>query len=341
MIGAQGTGTATSSPTDLTVKGNGFFVVKDASGRSALTRAGNFVVDGPTGDLVNAAGMRLQGYSLAAGEPSVSLNSLDGMVNVNVAKLAMKTSPSTAGAIEGNLYSDTPNVTTPPGYSVKSSITTYDNLGHAVKVDLYFSKTANNTWQASAYDSSVPGNYPGTPLAGPTPLTFDTFGQIVGAPTLNFTIPNGQPFSLDLSPISQVADVAKVTDLKARSVNGNAPSAVEGAEVGTDGTVYAIYKDGSRRAAYRIPVASVASPDNLTPRSGNVFDVSATSGTAQVGFANVGGRGYIQSNMLENSNVDLGTELATMIESQTSYGANSKVFQTGAEMLELLVNLKR
>ncbi len=30
-----------------------------------------------------------------------------------------------------------------------------------------------------------------------------------------------------------------------------------------------------------------------------------------------------------------------MIQSQTSYGANSKVFQTGAEMLELLVNLKR
>jgi flagellar hook protein FlgE len=163
----------------------------------------------------------------------------------------------------------------------------------------------------------------------------------VGAPKLNFTVPNGQPFTLDLSPLSQVADVAKVSDIKARSVNGNAASAVEGADIDTDGTVYAIYRDGSRRAAFRIPVASVGSPDNLTPRAGNVFDPNPESGPAQIGFANVGGRGYIQSKMLENSTVDLGNELATMIEAQTTYGANSKVFQTGSEMLELLVNLKR
>ncbi|MGN8092333.1 flagellar hook protein FlgE [Methylobacterium sp. 22177] len=340
-ISEEGTGTATNSPTDLTIKGNGFFVVKDGSGRSYLTRAGNFVVDGQTGDLVNAAGMRLQGYSLANGEPSVSLNSFDGMMNVNVAKLAMKTSPSTAGTLEGNLFSDTPIATNPPGYSLKSSITTYDNLGHPFKADLYFAKTANNTWQVTAYDASLPGNYPGTPLGGPTTLTFNAFGQIAGAPKLNFTVPNGQPFTLDLSPLSQVADVAQVSDIKARSVNGNAASAVEGADIDTDGTVYAIYRDGSRRAAFRIPVASVGSPDNLTPRAGNVFDVNPESGPAQIGFANVGGRGHIQSKMLENSTVDLGTELATMIEAQTTYGANSKVFQTGSEMLELLVNLKR
>ncbi len=51
--------------------------------------------------------------------------------------------------------------------------------------------------------------------------------------------------------------------------------------------------------------------------------------------------GGIVSGALENSNVDVATELTTMIESQRSYTANSKVFQTGSELMDVLVNLKR
>lgn len=116
---------------------------------------------------------------------------------------------------------------------------------------------------------------------------------------------------------------------------------VVGTDIDRDGTVYAVYQDGKKAAAFKVPLATVESPDNLSPQAGNVFDTTPSSGTPQIGFATVGGRGQILKGTLEESNVDLGTELATMIQSQTSYGANSKVFQTGAEMLELLVNLKR
>ena len=44
---------------------------------------------------------------------------------------------------------------------------------------------------------------------------------------------------------------------------------------------------------------------------------------------------------LENSNVDIAEELTNMIESQRTYTANSKVFQTGADLMDILVNLKR
>jgi flagellar hook protein FlgE len=44
---------------------------------------------------------------------------------------------------------------------------------------------------------------------------------------------------------------------------------------------------------------------------------------------------------LEQSTVDLATELTTMIAAQRSYTANSKVFQTGAELIDVLVNLRR
>src|SRR4029078_7966914 len=45
----------TTSTTDLSVHGNGFFVVSDTSGNNFLTRAGAFVPDS-NGNLVNAAG---------------------------------------------------------------------------------------------------------------------------------------------------------------------------------------------------------------------------------------------------------------------------------------------
>ncbi len=58
---------------------------------------------------------------------------------------------------------------------------------------------------------------------------------------------------------------------------------------------------------------------------------------------NVGqsGLGNIVHGALEESTVDLASELTSMIESQRSYTANSKVFQTGSEILDVLVNLKR
>ena len=45
--------------------------------------------------------------------------------------------------------------------------------------------------------------------------------------------------------------------------------------------------------------------------------------------------------MLEESNADIGDELTDMIEAQRNYTANSKVFQTGSEVMDVIVNLKR
>ena len=94
-------------------------------------------------------------------------------------------------------------------------------------------------------------------------------------------------------------------------------------------------------ATYKIPLADVPSPDNLTVAAGNVYVPSTESGAVQVGFSTSGGLGTIVSGALESSTVDLASELTAMIESQRSYTANSKVFQTGSELLDVLVNLKR
>ena len=47
-----------------------------------------------------------------------------------------------------------------------------------------------------------------------------------------------------------------------------------------------------------------------------------------------------QSSSLESSTVDLATELTNMIQAQSAYEANSKVFQTGANIFDVLNGLK-
>ncbi len=117
---------------------------------------------------------------------------------------------------------------------------------------------------------------------------------------------------------------------------------IEKIEIGTDGTMYAQYENGSFRALYRIPLANVESPDRLTALARQRLSRRARdSGDLQIGFAGKGGLGAIISGALENSNVDIAEELTNMIESQRSYTANSKVFQTGADLMDILVNLKR
>mgnify|MGYP001092771939 FL=1 len=66
-----------------------------------------------------------------------------------------------------------------------------------------------------------------------------------------------------------------------------------------------------------------------------------TSGNAQAGNAGTGGLGTVQSGALEDSNVDLADELTDMISAQRGFTANSKSFQTGADLLDVVVNLKR
>jgi len=85
----------------------------------------------------------------------------------------------------------------------------------------------------------------------------------------------------------------------------------------------------------------VASPDLLTPLNGNVYSANGESGVTVTGFPQTNGFGIINDGSLEGSNVDLAEELTTMVEAQRSYTANSKVFQTGSDILDVLVNLKR
>ncbi|WFU02452.1 flagellar hook protein FlgE [Rhizobium sp. CB3171] len=359
-ISQQGTISYTTSSTDLAIQGNGFFVVQSSSGQTFLSRSGDFSADS-SGNLVNSAGFTLMGYPAdSSGTASVVVNGFSGLEPVNISQNGVTAVATTTGEMSGNLNSNATIATSSStGYlpsenlapvtddTNKVSVTGYDSQGNATTFDVYYTKTADNTWDVTVYNQAdlVSDPTSGTALyssdpVGSTELDFDDTGALTSGGTFDLSFTSGsttQTISMDMTGFTQVATSFNAVG----SMNGQAPNPVTSVTIGKDGTVNAVYKDSSTKALYVIPLATVASPDNLTLESGNVYSANGDSGVTVTGFPQTGSFGYLQSGALEESNVDLATELTTMIEAQKSYTANSKVFQAGSDLLDVLVNLQR
>ncbi len=323
----------TTSGTDIAIQGRGYFLVQDSNGGIFLTRAGSFVPDAD-GNLVNAAGFTLMGYSRTAGASGFT-GSLAGLVPVNINGTALVATPSTQGTFTANVNSNAAVVTGAPSatnYTSKSSIVAYDNLGNAVTLDIFLSKTGANTWQIDVYDHA---NLT-TPLTTQT-LNFDPANGTLTSPTsLSIAVPGGNTVTLDIADMTQLASPFAVT---AATMDGNAPSQVQNVSIGADGTLSFVYANGKTVPAFEIPLGNVPSPDNMFNLSGDVFQVSSYSGDLVIGRTGTGGLGALQSFALETSTVDLATQLTEMIVAQRGYESNSKVFQTGSEMLSTLISM--
>lgn len=350
-VAQQGTLTSTTSPTDLAISGNGFFVVSNAAGQDFLTRAGSFVPD-KNGNLVNAAGYYLMGYSLANGAPTMASNSLSGMQVVNVNSSTLSASPTTTGTLSANLpvtdsiiaAANLPSANSAAStYDEKTSMIMYDNLGAPHTIDLYVAQTSSGTWEVSAFDhgaASASGGFPYS--SGPLSTTTLNFSPSNGylastsANSLSIPAPGGATMKLNLSGMTQLAGSFAVSTSQ---VDGNAAASVSSVTIATDGTLSYSLTNGSSVSAYKIPLASVPSPDNLEAQSGNVYSPNILSGQASVGTAGTGQLGAIQSSELEESTVDIATELTNMIVAQRDYQANSQMFKAGADIMSTLVNL--
>ncbi len=359
-ISQQGTLQYTSSDTDLAINGNGFFVVQDKGGVPYLTRAGSFIPNA-TGELVNASGFKLLGYPFTDTAPVPVVNGFDGLVPVTVGNGALTAKMSTQGTFVANLDAGaaiqtgtTPGTLAavgdiPDGYTHKSSLKAYNSLGGEVLMDFYYTKTADDEFEVTVYNAAdaTNGGFPYTsgPLdldgASSQTLTFDPLTGFVTNADAKFAI-TGMPgvTSLDLD-FGGMTQFDYEFTVQSASVNGNSPSQIERIKIADDGIVYAQYANGDLNPLYRLAMASVQSPDQLQVISGNVYAQGIESGVITIGFAGSGNFGSVLSGALEMSNVDIAEELTKMIESQRSYTADSKVFQTGSDLMEILVNLKR
>lgn len=379
LISQQGGLTSTGNDNnakqiDLAVNGQGFLVVSDGDDGTFLTRAGAFTQQAD-GTLVNSAGFTLLGYPIDSSGTDNVLNGFQGLEPVNLRTSLLSANPSTEGELTVHLDKSKTAETVPAelpsangaflpkeASSTAVSMTVYNNSGEAVKLDIYYTKTSdvNNTWEVTIYDSrdaatgtaTSPFPYSTAPLATATmdfdETTFNLATMTATAPA-SATVTDNKVLNIDLGPIGggilklDLGETTQFTGTQQPSarVNGNPAEVIDKISIGTDGTVTANFASGTTRDLYKIPLALVNSPDNMEALAGNVFDPGIESGTVVMGFGGSGAFGDLTAGALENSTVDLASELTLMIEAQRAYTANSKVFQTGSEILDVLVNLKR
>jgi flagellar hook protein FlgE len=359
----QGSLANTGVATDLALNGDGFFVVSgsvDGISGNFFTRAGQFAID-KDGFLTNTNGLMVQGYAA----------NTDGTFDASISSVKAPTSALPAHATENisvtanldaseavpTLAWDAQDPTNTSNFS--TTVTVYDSLGTGHTVDVYFRKTADNTWD---YHALAVGDELNPPVAGQNvevgtgSLSFTTNGALDTVTTATAMAIDfgggataGQPIALDFgTPISGggtgldgTTQFASPESISSQSQDGYSSGDFSGVAVDGQGVVMGLYTNGQKLAIAQLVVAKFRSNDGLGRAGQNLWIETRDSGTAAFGTAASGGRAAVSSGALESSNVDLAEEFVGLIQHQRSFSANSKTITTADEMLQELININR
>lgn len=342
----QGNVTNSNNPLDIAINGGGFFRLSD-NGTTTFSRNGQFQLD-KQGFIVNAQGKNLTGYTMAngvlsTGSPAnlqISTNDLAPQATTAVSGLFNLDSRGTA------LVSANFDPTDPTTYHHSTSVNVYDSLGNSHIMQNFFVKTGAGAWDVyTTADGSPTAN---TPPAAPVPTANMMFNGTGVGPTITpatpmVSIPVGTgattPFSvaLDFSESTQFGSSFSVNSL---AQDGYTSGRLSGFSFNSDGTIVGRYTNGQSATLGQVILASFTNPNGLQSLGNNAWAETADSGPSLVGIPNTGNLGVLQSNAVEDSNVDLTAELVNMITAQRIYQANAQTIKTQDQVLQTLVNLK-
>lgn len=90
----------------------------------------------------------------------------------------------------------------------------------------------------------------------------------------------------------------------------------------------------------QIQLAIFPNDAGLSAMGNNLFEVTEASGDAVLGNPQSAGYGTVQQGALEASNVNVVTEITSLIQAQRAYEMNSKVIQSGDQMLSTITQLR-
>ena len=124
--------------------------------------------------------------------------------------------------------------------------------------------------------------------------------------------------------------------------SGRKVGEMSGIAIQKDGKIYAFYDNGQKRLLGQIAVANFANASGLSKEGDNLYSATQNSGDFNgVGEDITADGGYMNSGVLEMSNVDLSAEFTEMITTQRGFQANSRIITVSDTLLEELTNLKR
>lgn len=109
--------------------------------------------------------------------------------------------------------------------------------------------------------------------------------------------------------------------------------------IGSGGDVSAMV-GGNAVALGQIQLANFNNPSGLQALGGNLFSQTAASGAPVTGNPGAGGFGSLVSGAVEDSNVDIPTEMVNLMISKIAFNANINVIKTAQNMTGALLNIK-
>ncbi len=118
------------------------------------------------------------------------------------------------------------------------------------------------------------------------------------------------------------------------------PTGATSVGIAADGTVTA-HTDSGVSSIGVITLARFINPAGLSSKGGNLLAETPASGAPTVGTGGVSGFGEIRQGYLEKSNVQMITELVSLIKAQRAYEINSRAIRAGDEMLNTANQLVR
>src|SRR5919197_1105713 len=341
-IQTQGTLQSTGKLTDMSIQGDGYFVVNDGK-QNFYTRDGAFDL-GIDGTLLNpSSGLKIMGWQADPITGAVNTTTPPTSIIIPVGA-GMTGKASTVLTETGNLNS---GAATGAAGAVPLSATVYDSLGNAHQITLTFTKSAADTWGLTIGTTETGVT---AALTGSTSVRFTTLGHYdtvnnTGPYTATLTFGGTSAGAGATSPLSFTLDMSQLTQLaSALNLSSNTDGASAGNlttfSVGSSGEITGVYSNGYKQPLGQIALASFANPNGLLKAGGNLFSTSPNSGNAAIGVPDTGGRGQIATGFLEGSNVDLAQQFTNMIMAERGFQANSRVITTSDEILQDLVNLK-
>ncbi|CAJ1815348.1 flagellar hook protein FlgE [Aeromonas salmonicida] len=343
------------------------------------TRAGAFKLN-ENSYMVNNQGHYLQGYEIntdgtpkavsinatkpirvpdRAGEPKMT-ELVEASFNLSIES---KTKPTDPAAF------DPTNSAT---FAHSTSVTIYDSLGAPHVITKYFVRHEDpvtpgtpmtpGTWSMYMYEgdkpidiaSGAPSPGPGIPTgvqmtftsggkldpaltipAPPAPIKTVTLGTAAGI--INNGADPTQAVEIRLSDVTQYNSPFNVTKL---TQDGATVGNLTKVEITPDGIVSATYSNATTLKVAMVALAKFANSQGLTQVGDTSWRQSLLSGDALPGTPNSGTLGSIKSSAVEQSNVDLTSQLVNLITAQRNFQANSRSLEVNSSLQQTILQIR-
>lgn len=344
----QGNLESTGVATDLAIQGDAFFVLARGNERF-FTRAGNFQLDAEGRLVSGTTGLAVQGRSATNGILAETLGDIRLPTGQQTAA-----NETTAVTMAGNL--DASAVFGSTDATLDTSISVFDSQGRKHDLKITFTKTASaNTWNWQVDPTAmglVAGDITdnnGDGVVGGGTLTFDGQGILTlpaTNPTLTFTPPGGASAMIvevdfGTGSVNGLTQFSSSSTAIARDQDGYGSGILQNFVIDSAGAITGAFSNGTTQILGQIAMADFNNPGGLVRSGDNLYNVTANSGEAAIGYSGESSRSTIAAGALEMSNVDLTQEFTSMIVAQRGFQANGRVITGTDEMLQEVVNLKR